>query len=184
MSRIGKQPITIPEGVTVEVQTHLVKISGQKGEVFYPLPPEVSVDVREGKIFVARKLNSRFAQALHGTTRANLANAVKGVSEGHEKSLILDGLGYKAKMEGSEKLVLEVGFSHPVEYRVPEGVTVQLEGKNELRVSGVRKDLVGRVAADIRAIRPPEPYKGKGIRYKDEVVRRKPGKAAKMGEGA
>lgn len=182
MSRIGRQPITIPEGVTVAVQDQQVEISGPVGRLFYPLRSEVSVTVRGKEVLVNQESGSRLARALHGTTRANLANAVEGVSEGHEKHLVLKGLGYRAKVEG-RKLVLEVGFSHPVEYQVPEGVEVQLVGKNELQVSGIKKDLVGRVAADIRAARPPEPYKGGGIRYKDEVVRRKPGKSVKMGEG-
>jgi len=182
MSRIGKQPITILEGVTVEVQHRQVKILGPKGEMTLSLRPEISIVVDGGKILVNRKSESRMARAMHGTTRANLANAVSGVTDGHEKHLILDGLGYKARVEG-QRVILDVGFSHPVEHTVPAGIEVQLVGKNELTISGVKKDLVGRVAASIRSTRPPEPYNGKGVRYKDEVVRRKAGKAAKMGEG-
>lgn len=182
MSRIGKQAIKIPEGVTVEIERHEVKVSGPKGDLVVDIPSEITVEIENGEIRVERKTESRSARAKHGTVRALLANALEGVTKGFEKRLVLEGLGYRARLEG-KKLVLEVGFSHPVEYEAPEEISLKVEGREEVVIEGLDKQLVGEVASEIRSVRPPEPYKGKGIRYKDEVVRRKPGKAAKMGEG-
>jgi len=182
MSRIGKQPINISETVQVDIAAGKVIFSGPKGELSCPIRPEVEVVAGDGEIRVVRKSNSRLARALHGTTRALLANAVAGVESGYERRLIMEGLGYRARMEGGD-ITLEVGFSHPQIYKAPEGIGLRVEGNQEIIVSGVDKALVGRVAAELRAIRPPEPYKGKGIRYADETVRRKAGKTAGVGGG-
>jgi len=182
MSRIGIQPIKIPEDVKVSINGARVTISGSEGETDVVLRPEVVAKLEGDTLCVERKSNSRFAKALHGTVRALLANAVTGVEEGHEKRLVLEGLGYRVQKKG-DVLVLEVGFSHPVEMRIPSQLTAEVEGKSEIVIKGADKAQVGKFAAEIRAVRPPEPYKGKGIRYKGEEIKRKPGKAAKMGEG-
>ncbi len=182
MSRIGIQPIQIPENVDVEIENAQVIISGPKGKVSVPFRPEVGVRLEGDQLIVQRKSPSRFARALHGTVRANLANAVDGVQEMHEKDLVIEGLGYRARKQG-DKLILEVGFSHPVSFTIPEDLEVEVEGKSEISIKGADKAQVGKFAAEIRAVRPPEPYQGRGIRYKGEEVKRKPGKAAKMGEG-
>jgi len=177
MSRIGKQPIKIPEAVGVDIAEGKVTFSGPKGELSCLVRPEVEVVAEGGELRVTRKSDSQLARALHGTTRAILANAVVGVESGYERHLIMEGLGYRARVEGGG-IILEVGFSHPNIYKAPEGIEFRVEGNQEITVSGVNKELVGRVAAELRAVRPPEPYKGKGIRYVDEVVRRKAGKTA------
>mgnify|MGYP003681890902 CR=1 FL=1 len=182
MSRIGKQPIKIPEGVMVEIADRRVKISGPKGDLVVDVPPEILVKELDGEIRVERKMESPTARERHGTVRALLANASEGVTKGFEKRLVLEGLGYRVRLEG-KTLILEVGFSYPVRYEVPEGIDLKVEGREEVIIEGPSKQLVGKVASEIRSICPPEPYKGKGIRYKGEVVRRKPGKAAKAGEG-
>ena len=182
MSRIGKQPINIPGTVEVAIVEGKVTFSGPKGKLSCPVRPEVEVLAEEGVLRVVRKSNSGLARALHGTTRAILANAATGVELGYERHLIMEGLGYRARVEGGD-IVLEVGFSHPHIYKAPEGIEFRVEGTQEITVSGVDKELVGRVAAELRAVRPPEPYKGKGIRYVDEIVRRKAGKTAGAGGG-
>ena len=182
MSRIGKQPILIPAMAKIECTNRHVTVSGPKGSIDYQIPSGISVLWEEPYLKVLCQTTESFGRALHGTTRANLANAVHGVCEGYQKTLVLEGLGYRAALEGRQ-LILEVGFSHSIEYEIPEGIEITVDGKNEITVSGIKKDLVGRVAATIRAYRPPEPYKGRGIRYQDEVVRRKLGKAAKGAEG-
>lgn len=170
--------MAIPSGVTVKVVGSLVEVSGPKGTLTYTSLPEVTVCVEEGKVVVRREGDTEEARARHGLTRALIANMVRGVSEGYEKTLEIIGVGYKAKLVGKE-IELSLGFSRPSIYTLPEGITVtQEEKKNTLRISGIDKQLVGQVAADIRQLRPPEPYKGKGIRYIGEVVRRKVGKAA------
>lgn len=181
MSRIGKIPVEIPEEVKVEVVEETIKVLGPKGVLEIELPREVKVKIVENKIEVERKGNAKRAKAMHGTIRATIANMVKGVKEGWSKTLELVGTGYRASVEG-KKLVLTVGYSHPVEMQMPEGIDVKVE-KNDITIEGIDKELVGQIAAKIREVRKPEPYKGKGIKYKDEVVRRKPGKAAK-GPGA
>jgi len=177
MSRIGKLPVMIPEGVKVKIEEKDVSINGPKGNINLKLPREVDVLVKENVLRVLPKSKSKKARALHGTYRALLLNSVKGVTEGWSKVLELVGTGYRAELSG-EGLIIAIGYSHPVIVKVPEGIGFKAE-KTQVTVSGVNKELVGQVAANIRAIRPPEPYKGKGIRYKDEIVRRKPGKAAK-----
>jgi large subunit ribosomal protein L6 len=174
MSRIGKKPIEIPKGVEVKVEGDLVKIKGPKGELSQKIRPEIKIEIKEGKIFVFPKIETKKTKAFWGLTRTLLANKVKGVVEGYEKKLQIEGLGYKAEMEG-ENLVLMVGFSHPVKVEAPKGIKFSVD-KNIITVSGIDKELVGQTAAKIRKIRPPEPYKGKGIRYLGEVIKLKPGK--------
>lgn len=183
MSRIGIQPVEIPEKVNVEVDGKKVKVKGPQGNLEKELPREVSVKVEDGEVLVERKNDTKRAKSMHGTARAHIANMVKGVTEGWSKKLELVGTGYRAEVRGN-KLVLTIGYSHPVEIEGPEGISFKVE-KNVVTVEGPDKDLVGLIASKIRAVRPPEPYKGKGIKYIDEVVRRKPGKAAKAtGTGA
>jgi len=180
MSRIGRQPIPIPEGVTVEVKKGEVKVVGPKGELIQEIRPEIRVEIKNNQVLVSRKVDSRLGRSLHGLTRTLIANMIKGVTEGWSKTLTLVGTGFRAKLEG-ESLVLSLGFSHPVQVKPVEGIKFEVKGNDTITVWGIDKALVGQVAAGIRKIKPPEPYKGKGIRYKDEEVRRKPGKAAKIG---
>lgn len=182
MSRIGAKAINIPEDTEVSVEGRLVKTSGPKGELEFRLPAEIEVKSEDGKILVGRKRNSKQARSLHGTVNRIIRNNLKGVSEGWSKTLELVGTGYRARLEGSA-LVLSIGYSHPVKVEAPEGISFSVE-ENKVTVSGTDKVLVGQVAANIRKVRPPEPYKGKGIKYIDEIVRRKAGKATKAGAGA
>ncbi|QQR83412.1 50S ribosomal protein L6 [Candidatus Peregrinibacteria bacterium] len=180
MSLIGKRPITIPSGVEITLQDTLVKVKGTKGELEFAVTPEyVTVLQQEGEVVVKRKGDSKEAKAFHGLTRSIINNMIIGVSKGFEKKLEVIGVGYRAAAAG-KKVTLNLGFSHPVEYAVMEGVLVEMdkENKNMIIVSGIDKQKVGQVAAEIRSYREPEPYKGKGIRYKDEFVRRKAGKTA------
>lgn len=166
------------QGVTITVQNNLAQVTGPKGNVSYQIPVGISVAVNEGKVVVdAENKNDRNVRAMYGLTRANLANVIKGVDTGFEKKLELAGVGYRAQMQGAA-LVLSLGFSHPVNITAPAGITMTVVD-NGITVSGIDKALVGQLAAQIRAVRPPEPYKGKGIKYKGEHVRRKAGKAAK-----
>ena len=181
MSRIGKQPIKLPEEVKVETSGQNVAVSGPRGSLQRELPRQLGVKIEDGEVIVSVKGRDKKTKALHGTYRALIANMVKGVFKGWEKELELVGTGYRAEAQGQD-LVLSVGFSHPVKIKQPEGIKFDIE-KTKITVGGIDKELVGKVAAEIRAIRPPEPYKGKGIRYKDEEVRIKPGKAAKSQEG-
>ena len=178
MSRIGKQKIEIPEGVTIEVKDGAVKVKGPKGELTRKLNDLVNVEVqdKEVKVTVA-KPEEKKERALWGTFSAHIINMIKGETEEFMKELEVNGVGYKVAMQGAD-LKIEVGYSHPVLYKVPEGITISTE-KNRIKVTGVDTELVGRVAAEIRKVRKPEPYKGKGIKYVDEVIRRKAGKAAK-----
>lgn len=182
MSKIGKQPIAIPAGVTVEVAGRDVKITGPKGNLERTLHLGISADVKDGKIWVTSKGTSKFVNSLYGTARALINNDVLGVSTGWNKKLELVGTGFRAEVAGNT-LILTIGFSHPVKIEAPAGITFKVE-KAIITVDGINKELVGQVAANIRAIKPPEPYKGKGIKYVDEVIRRKAGKAAaKAGVG-
>ena len=181
MSRIGKQPIKILEDVTVKVADRDIVVKGPKGELTFELVREVQVEQKDDSLVVSVKNKSRKARMMHGTTRALISNMIKGVKDGWTRELELVGTGYRSENSGN-KLVIIVGFSHPVEMEIPEGLTVKAD-KTKITIEGIDKELVGKFAAKVRAVRPPEPYKGKGIRYKDEVVRRKPGKAAK-GPGA
>lgn len=180
MSRIGKLPITIPSGVTIAQDDKIIKVAGPKGELTTQLLPTVTIEMGDDKLTVARKNDSLEARAAHGLIRQLIANMVTGVTDGFEKRLELKGVGYRASTEGDTKLVLNVGFSHPVRFDAPAGVTFKVE-KNVIIISGFDKQVVGEIAAQIRRVRPPEPYKGKGIMYQGEHVRRKAGKAAKAG---
>ncbi len=176
MSRIGKQPIPIPAGVTVTVDGATVRVKGPKGELQRTFRPEVSIRVDDGRIVVERQSDAKTHRAFHGLTRALLANMVHGTVEGFRKTLELVGVGYRAEKKGNV-LVLNVGYSHPVEYPEPEGITITTPSPTVIVIEGMDKERVGQTAAEIRAVRPPEPYKGKGIRYQGEQVRRKAGKA-------
>lgn len=177
MSKIGKQPVEIPQGVTVSLVENEVKVAGPKGELIFRFRPEVKVDIKDSTLKVGRKSDTKLAKSLHGLTRSLIANMVKGVSYGHQKVLELVGVGYRASMQG-ENLVLNVGYSHPVVIEKVTGIEFQTK-ENKIVVSGADKSLVGEIAATIRRVRPPEPYKGKGLKYQDEYTKRKAGKALK-----
>ena len=178
MSRIGKRPIAIPQKVTVEIKGQHVTVKGPKGNLSRELPSKVKVAQEDNQLKVVREDESRTARERHGLCRTLVANMVAGVSQGFEKRLNIIGVGYRAQAQG-KNLTLNVGYSKPVEMQMPEGVQVAVEKNTLVIVSGIDKEVVGNIAARIRAVRPPEPYKGKGIRYIDEVVRRKAGKAGK-----
>ena len=177
MSRIGKQPIAIPSGVDVVMESSHITVKGPRGELSYTHHPDLTVSRDDGHLLVTRPTDQREHRSLHGLTRTLIANMVHGVSEGFTKGLMLVGVGYRAQMDG-ETLVLQVGFSHRVEVAPPDGITLSVEGNDRIFVSGIDKEQVGQVAAKIRRIRPPDAYKGKGIRYVGEHVRLKPGKRA------
>lgn len=179
MSRVGKMPIAIPSGVTVNIKGESVTVKGPRGELSRSLPTEMRLDLEGNTLTVTRPSESKKHRAYHGLTRSLLANMVQGVSKGFEKTLEIVGVGYRAEKVG-EKLVLRMGFSHPVEVTPLPGITLAVEGNNRIKVSGINKESVGEMAAEIRAIRPPDAYKGKGIRYAGEVVHLKPGKAGKV----
>ncbi len=180
MSRIGRMPVPIPPGVEVRVDGPHVWVRGPKGELEKTFHPDMRILVEDGKIVVQRPSDLRHHRALHGLTRALLANMVRGVVEGYTKELELVGTGYRAALQAG-KLVLHVGFSHPVEFTPPPGITLEVPVPTRIVVRGIDKELVGQVAAQLRAIRPPDPYKGKGIRYAGEVLKLKPGKAGRAG---
>ncbi len=176
MSRIGKIPVVIPKGVKSNISDHLVHLEGPKGKLDFPLPLGVKVEGKEDKLIVSRLSDSKQHRANQGTTRAILANMVVGVTQGHKANLEIQGVGFRAQVQG-KMLTLNLGFSHPVEFPIPEGVSVKAAKPTEIEIEGVNNALVGEVAANIRRIKPPEPYKGKGVRYQGEAVRRKQGKA-------
>ena len=176
MSRIGNSPIDIPSGVEVSVDGSTVTVKGPKGSLDQTFDDRVSVEVDEGTVKLSRNTDDRDVRALHGLSRALIANMVEGVSNGYSKELQAVGVGYRAALKGSS-LELQLGFSHPVSVDAPEGISFEVPEVTRIIISGIDKQLVGQVAADIRKIRPPEPYKGKGLRYSDEHVRRKAGKA-------
>ncbi len=182
MSRVGRQPIKIPPEVSVEIKDGKVLVKGTKGSLVQVIRPEIKISIEDGQVFVSRSAETKLAKSLHGLTRTLVANMIKGVSQGWEKRLEMHGTGYRAKLE-DESLILTVGFSHPVRIEPVEGISFAVQDNNKITVSGVDKVLVGQIAAQIRRVRPPEPYKGKGIRYDGEKIRRKPGKAAKVGAG-
>ena len=181
MSRIGKKPIEIPEGVTVKIEDWIVTIKGPKGELSREFRPEIKIELKGSQIFVSPKIETKKTNAFWGLTRALLANMVKGVVDGYEKKLEISGLGYKAEMD-EEGLSLKVGLTHPVKMKCPQGIKISTE-KNIISVSGIDKQLVGLTASKIRRIKPAEPYKGKGIKYEGEVIRRKAGKRVASGAG-
>ena len=179
MSRIGRMPIAIPAGVTVEIaENNTVTVKGPKGTLARALAPEMEIKIEDGHVVVTRPNDLKKMKSLHGLTRTLIHNMVVGVTEGYTKKLEVNGVGYRAQKQG-KTLVLSLGYSHPVEMTDPEGVTTTLEGQNIIIVSGIDKEKVGQYAAEIRDKRRPEPYKGKGIKYADEVIRRKVGKTGK-----
>lgn len=178
MSRIGKRPVPVPSGVTVTVSGQDVKVKGPKGELARTLPAEVSVEQEGDIVNVNRRSDARVARERHGLSRTLVANMVEGVSKGFEKRLEIQGVGYRAAVQG-KKLTMSLGYSHPVEFDPPDGIQFKVESNTNVIVSGIDKELVGTIAAKIRDARPPEPYKGKGVRYAGEYVRRKAGKAGK-----
>ncbi len=175
MSRIGKKPITVPSGVTVNLDGQNVSVKGPKGELTLTLVDDVSIENGEQGLVVAPRAETQRARAMWGMQRTLVQNNVTGVSEGFVKKLEINGVGYRAQMQG-KNLQLQLGFSHDVIYKVPEGIEIKTPKQTEIEVSGIDKQLVGQVAADIRAYRPPEPYKGKGVKYVDEYIFRKEGK--------
>lgn len=181
MSKIGNLPVSIPQGVTVKTQDKEIEVTGPKGTLNFLVRPEITVDVSPDNVKVSRKSDDKFTKALHGLIRSVIANMVKGVSEGHEKVLELVGVGYRAALQGDD-LVLNIGYSHPVVVK-PLGLCQIQTKENKIIISGIDKVTVGEMAARIRRLRPPEPYKGKGIKYEGEIIRRKAGKAAKTAGG-
>ena len=178
MSRIGKMPITLPKGVEVRIDGNTVTVKGPKGELARDILPEIEIKQEDGQLLVSRPTDQQRHRAMHGLTRTLVDNMVRGVSEGFSKTLEMQGVGYRAQMQGND-LQLSVGFSHPVTVPPPAGIEFEVEGTSRIVVKGINKEQVGQIAADVRKIRPPEPYKGKGIRYLGEYVRRKAGKAGK-----
>ena len=179
MSRIGRMPIAIPAGVTVDVaENNKVTVKGPKGTLERVLPEEMEIKVEGEEVVVTRPNDLKKMKSLHGLTRTLIANMVKGVTDGYEKVLEINGVGYRAQKQG-KKLVLALGYSHPVEMEDPDGVESIVEGTNKITIKGIDKEKVGQFAAEIRDKRRPEPYKGKGIKYSDEVIRRKVGKTGK-----
>jgi large subunit ribosomal protein L6 len=177
MSRIGKQPIPIPDSVTVSIEPEVVRVSGPRGELHERVSREMKVEQQNGDVVVTRPTDRGEHRALHGLTRSLIANMVAGVTEGFEKRLDIQGVGYRAQLKGKD-IELAVGYSHPVQIKAPEGIEFEVPAPTQIVVKGNSKQMVGEVAARIRKVRPPEPYKGKGIRYRDEYVARKVGKRA------
>ena len=181
MSRIGNKPIPIPDKVQVNVDGSEVTVKGPKGELYYRFSPEIKIEREDGQIVVTRPTDLRHHRAMHGTTRALLANMVTGVSDGFERVLEVEGVGYRAEMDG-KTLVMHLGYSHPIPVEPPQDVEFAVEERGRIvRIRGIDKQVVGELAAVIRKMRPPEPYKGKGVRYQGERIRRKAGKAGKAG---
>ena len=178
MSRIGKKPVTIPAGVTVTVEDNFVTVKGPKGQLSRQFSKELTINQTEGELTVERPSDNKVHRALHGTTRSVLANMVEGVTNGYAKTLEMVGVGYRAAKSGN-KLTLSVGKSHPVEILPEEGIEFEVPAPTQIVVKGINKERVGQMAAEIRSVRVPEPYKGKGIRYQGERVRRKEGKTGK-----
>jgi large subunit ribosomal protein L6 len=180
MSRIGLRPIPVPGGVDIKLEPGAVMVKGPKGELRQDVSQMLTIEQEDGTVVVSRPNDERRNRQLHGLTRTLIANMVIGVTDGYTKNLEIQGVGYRAALDG-KTLVLNVGYSHPVRMEAPEGITFNVETPTRLSVTGIDKQLVGEVAARIRRVRPPEPYKGKGIRYQGEFVRRKAGKAGKVG---
>lgn len=176
MSRIGNKPVVLPKGVNVVVDNQLLKVKGPKGELTQDFRPEVSFEIGDTEIVVKRKDDSKVAKSMHGLYRKLLENMIIGVSQGFTKALVINGVGYRAEPKG-KGMLFSLGYSTQIEYQGLEGVALAVEGNNKVLVSGIDKAAVGQVAAEIRNLRPPEPYKGKGIRYEDEQIRRKVGKS-------
>ncbi len=175
MSRIGKLPISIPDTVKVELQDHTVSVKGPKGTLSMVAHPAMDVRVQDRQVLCGRPSDAKFHKALHGLTRSLIANMVEGVTKGFERKLELVGVGYRAAVQG-QNLTMTLGYSHPIIYPIPQGIRIEVKDQTQLTVSGTDKQLVGAVAAKVRSFRPPEPYKGKGVKYADERIRRKAGK--------
>jgi len=182
MSRIGRQPVNLPDGVEAKLDGSAIVVTGGKGSLDRVIPGDLAVKVEGKQIIVEPKRKGKSTKAMHGTYRALIANMVVGVSDGWKKELEIVGTGYRTEVKG-DKLVLTVGFSHQIKLDIPKALNIKAD-KTSIVIEGMDKELVGQFAAEVRAVRPPEPYKGKGIKYKDEVIRRKAGKAAKAAEGA
>lgn len=178
MSRIGKLPIAVPSGVEVKLSDNIVTVKGPKGTLSQDIRPEVHVDIAPGVVTVTRINDEKASKAFHGLYRQLINNMIIGVTQGFSKVLLINGVGYKAEMESGGKILnLSLGYSNPIEYVVPEGITITTDGPSKITVSGINKQRVGQVSAEIRSLRKPEPYKGKGIKYENEEIRRKVGKS-------
>ena len=175
MSRIGRKPISLPPGVEIKIEDNIITVKGPKGVLSQAIPEDITINQQESELLVTRPSDAKRHRAMHGLARALVANMVTGVTTGFEKKLEMVGVGYRAQLQGN-KLVINIGFSHPVEVDPPQGIEFEVPAVTKITVKGIDKQLVGNTAADIRAIRKPEPYKGKGLRYENEVVRRKAGK--------
>ena len=180
MSRVGKKPIVLPSGVKVSISDTEIEVQGPKGKLNTPVPPGISFSLENGELLCKRSSDARQQRAFHGLARALAGNAVKGVSEGFSRDLDIVGVGYRAQVEG-RKVVFSLGFSHPVEFPIPEGIEVKVDKQTRVTVSGIDRQQVGQVAAEIRRLRRPDPYKQKGIRYVGEVLKKKAGKAGATG---
>lgn len=183
MSKIGKKPIPIPEGIEIDISGQTVTVKGPKGELSQKLGQGIKAKTVDNEVVVNAVSTSKTARQLWGLTRTLIKNMIEGVTEGFKKELELVGIGYRAEKKG-DGISLSLGFSHPVEFKAAEGINLEVMDKTKIVVSGIDKQLVGQTAAQIRSLRPPEPYKGKGIKYVDEVIKKKPGKAGKVGTGA
>ncbi|MGD0354234.1 MAG: 50S ribosomal protein L6 [Dehalococcoidia bacterium] len=178
MSRIGQMPVVIPAGVKIKIQGREITVEGSKGKLTREFHPDIKVAQEDGKLVVTRSSDNRLQRSLHGLSRSLLNNMVEGVTKGFEKNLELSGVGYRAQKAGN-KLILQIGYSHPVEFDPPKGIDITIDGTTKIRISGIDKELVGETAAEIRRIRIPDAYKGKGVKYAGERLRLKPGKAGK-----
>ncbi|HOP73579.1 MAG TPA: 50S ribosomal protein L6 [Bacillota bacterium] len=181
MSRIGRKPVALPQGVQIEVNDNVVKVKGPKGELTQNVHPDMKINITDNQLTVERPSDEKEHRALHGLTRTLIANMVQGVTVGYSKGLEINGVGYRAAKQGNN-LVLTIGYSHPVEIKPLKGIEFEVPAPNKIIVKGIDKQVVGQMAAEIRAVREPEPYKGKGIKYENEIIRRKAGKAGKAGK--
>jgi large subunit ribosomal protein L6 len=176
MSRIGRRPINIPSGVKIEIKDDLIFVEGPKGKLSHTLSARINIEIKDNQVFVKRSANTKLDKSLHGLYRALIANMIKGVTEGYSKELEIVGIGFRTQAQGNN-LNMQLGFSHPINFPIPEGIKIETPKQTQIVVKGIDKELVGQVAVSIRAIYPPEPYKGRGIRYVGEYVRKKVGKA-------
>jgi len=177
MSRIGKKPVPLPKGITVQKKDGTLKVTGPKGELSASVPPSIGVEIKPNEIVLTRSSDLKSQKALHGTWRALVNNMIRGVSEGFRKKLEIVGVGYKAELKG-KKIQFALGYSHPILFEPPQGIKIEIPQPTAVIISGIDRQLVGQVAAKLRSFRPPEPYKGKGVKYEGEYIRRKAGKAA------
>jgi large subunit ribosomal protein L6 len=175
MSRIGKIPVAIGQGIKVEIKDGTVKVEGPKGSLSLDYRPEVTMEMKDGTVMVSRTSDSKKARSMHGLYRNLVNNMVKGVSEGFKRTLVINGVGYRAEKKGNT-IIFNLGFSLPIEYPIPEGVTVDIEGNNKLTLGSIDKEKLGQICSEIRNFRPPEPYKGKGVKFEEEHIRKKVGK--------